>query len=315
MSERDSTPGSGRGSGDAPSPPAPVERGAASGAAELLLAVVERQSAALRRHEAAARDGSDEEAVHDMRVACRRLRAALRVFRSALPARRTARVRRGLRRLGRSLGRVRDLEVQRSALAALAEEADERQDRAALEHVALALDADLERARRRLRRRLDKLDVERQVRLTRELARGVPLDAGVPSAPQAAVAPLIRRAFGGLEDLRDHEQPDALHRMRVRVKRLRYAIELLQPALTPAVSEVLHRLRGLQDALGRHHDMLVLEERLLGALRALTRGGRSTLADGLLNPIEILRSERYRAYEAFLKLTEGLSVESVSRLL
>ncbi len=297
-----------------PERPAPAE-GAGLPLAELLRSVVERQAAALRKHEPAARDGSEDEAVHDMRVASRRLRTALRVFRDALPARRWAKVRRGLRRLGRSLGPVRDLEVQRASLAALLAEADESQDRAALEAVTAAFNADLARLRRRLRRRLNRVDVDRLARAASALARRVRGTVVAKITPFEMLKPLAARAFAGLDELRVQEQPNALHGMRVRVKRLRYAIELFQSVLGRRAADVLRQLRALQEALGRHHDMLVLEERLLAALRGLTRSGQTTLADGLLNPIEILRSERYRAYEAFVQQTAGVSGESILRSL
>lgn len=65
------------------------------------------------------------EAVHDMRVAMRRLRFALRTFRDSYPRRRLKRIVKRTRRLRKKLGEVRDadvhLEALRSALAVAAE--------------------------------------------------------------------------------------------------------------------------------------------------------------------------------------------------
>src|SRR5690606_30776478 len=63
------------------------------------------------RQESGARQGDDPEAVHDMRVATRRLRAALRVFGPYYDPGVIHPLDRGLRRAGRALGAVRDLDV------------------------------------------------------------------------------------------------------------------------------------------------------------------------------------------------------------
>jgi len=75
------------------------------------VATLRRQFASFVKHEPGARLGEDEEDVHDMRVATRRMRAALRLFRDYLPKRTTARMMRELRWIALALGEVRDLDV------------------------------------------------------------------------------------------------------------------------------------------------------------------------------------------------------------
>ncbi|HEX8929611.1 MAG TPA: CYTH and CHAD domain-containing protein, partial [Actinomycetota bacterium] len=65
----------------------------------------------LFRHEAAVRVGEDPEAVHQARVATRRLRSTLRTFRSLLEPEWTTRLRDELKWLAEMLGGVRDAEV------------------------------------------------------------------------------------------------------------------------------------------------------------------------------------------------------------
>lgn len=62
-------------------------------------------------YEAATRAGETLEALHDMRVAARRLQAALRIFRDAFPRKRHRRVAREVRSLIRALGAVRERDV------------------------------------------------------------------------------------------------------------------------------------------------------------------------------------------------------------
>lgn len=59
----------------------------------------------------AALAGQDIEAVHDMRVASRRLRAALQLFRDVFPPARYRQLRDDVKALARVLGAVRDLDV------------------------------------------------------------------------------------------------------------------------------------------------------------------------------------------------------------
>ena len=60
--------------------------------------------------------GDDARAVHDMRVAIRRLRSAQEAFGSRLPGRAMRRFARAAKRLGRRLGVVRDADVALAAL-------------------------------------------------------------------------------------------------------------------------------------------------------------------------------------------------------
>lgn len=55
--------------------------------------------------------GQDIEAIHDMRVASRRLRATLELFRDVFPVRRYRQLRNDVKVLARALGEVRDLDV------------------------------------------------------------------------------------------------------------------------------------------------------------------------------------------------------------
>lgn len=62
--------------------------------------------------------GDDTRAVHDMRVALRRLRSGMATFAVCFPKRRFRAVREQLRRVARRLGAVRDADVQLAALRA-----------------------------------------------------------------------------------------------------------------------------------------------------------------------------------------------------
>src|SRR5262249_6626661 len=78
--------------------------------------VLARHLHRLRLHDPGTRIGEDTEALHDMRVATRRLRAAVRIFAAGIPAPLQSTLSRELRWLGELLGHVRDLDVQLAKL-------------------------------------------------------------------------------------------------------------------------------------------------------------------------------------------------------
>src|SRR5438309_237151 len=96
--------------------PAPVSVAPTSGgsAAQVLLAYIRTQCAAIADAERELREGSHE--VHDVRVAVRRLRSLLRTFASLFTAGSAEVLESELRWYGGLLGAVRDPEVMRDRL-------------------------------------------------------------------------------------------------------------------------------------------------------------------------------------------------------
>jgi CHAD domain-containing protein len=211
--------------------------------------------ATFQREEPAAR-GGDIEAVHQLRVASRRLRATLQLFAPVLPAAVVGSATEGLGWLGRGIGAVRDLDVLTLAIAARSRRLgdDARAALGPLEHAlverrAVAL-AELGRLldTARSRRVLSRLS---QLVLSRPGVRG-PVRLGDVAGD--LLQPLLRAVQRAGRDL-DAETPAvALHRLRVRVKRLRYACEALESLIGDGMHPLLRRLVRLQDVLGEHQD-------------------------------------------------------------
>lgn len=238
---------------------------------ELAFAMLRRQFMAFRKNEPAARIGEDDEALHDMRVAARRMRAAISLFSPALPAH-TEPLREELRWIGGVLGEVRDADIQLERLAAWAQDADETQV-ASLQMLSRILEKHRQRARERLLRALDSRRYQRLVeRFTSMLQRG-PLRRSMNSrTPALALLPeMIAAHHARVVKLGDRLKPDsppqAYHRLRIRCKRLRYAVEFSREAYGPPAVEFAEVMVGMQDLLGLHQDAYVavgsLEE-LLG---------------------------------------------------
>jgi triphosphatase len=222
------------------------------------LAVLRRHFAPLVAKEPGARLGDDNEELHDMRVASRRLRAALSLFADFLPPSAAA-LRHDLKWVGRTLGAVRDLDVQLEELDGWLDELPEA-DRDVLAAVRSLLESRRSTAREAMLADLDsrryELFVGRFSRLLRT-ARG--RRSGPPSLPALAVAPdLIKDRFQAFHTAAESIAADSpagdYHRVRIQCKRLRYALEFLSELYPERTKRVTKRLVALQDILGLHQD-------------------------------------------------------------
>jgi inorganic triphosphatase YgiF len=216
--------------------------------------------------------GHDPEGVHQMRVGLRRLRSALRLFRKQLAVHETEALVEELRWLGRPLGAARDLDVfLEELLGPVTKNRPRDRGLAALREAA-------EQARREaygvLRRELAS---QRYALLVLRLGRFVDgasfraRGASEFTRPARLLARrLLRRRAARVRQLGAHLDelsPRQLHRLRIRAKRLRYAIELLAPLFGGAAPErAARRLADLQDALGHLNDQAMAEQ-LVARLR------------------------------------------------
>ena len=215
---------------------------------------------ALTRTWSGAREG-DVRAIHQARVASRRLREALPLIGSEKPARGVGRT---ARRLTRALGPVRELDVVLQMLTEFEASGD-------VPPAAIAcLRGVIAEERRRLHdvmvRRLDRCDPAKLRKKALAAARRAPAAAGTRGArdPQrlaaaqqrAAVrAERLRAAIDGAAAI---YLPDRLHEVRIAVKKLRYAMEIVKEVSGSRAAASILTLKRAQDLLGRMHDLEVL---------------------------------------------------------
>jgi CHAD domain-containing protein len=113
----------------------------------------------------------------------------------------------------------------------------------------------------------------------------------------------FRRLRRAARALGDEPSDEALHALRIRGKRARYAAELAAPALGKPTSRYLRESKRFQDVLGEHQDAVVAEERI----RALLRRSRSAPAQvGGGRLIERQRARRTVARAGFEDAWERL---------
>jgi CHAD domain-containing protein len=200
--------------------------------------------------------GDDVEAVHDLRVAIRRLRTVLRTAGPLLAPAWTEPLGDELDRLGPTLGPLRDLDVLTEHLRRESEELDDA-DRSALAGAFRVLAEEHAAARVAA---IAELETERFAALVAQLATPPPIVGEGDVNGDVTLTGLAARAQKRLRKTMDEIAPDSpdelLHRARIRAKRVRYLAETL------GEERIVKRAKAFQDVVGENQDAVVAEERL-----------------------------------------------------
>jgi triphosphatase len=257
--------------------------------------------AQLQSNESGVLETYEAEFVHQMRVALRRLRSALRAFRKATGPELEAGVRDDLRWITRATGNARDLDVLATQTIPPMLEAYGQADAAGFKRRL--------GARRRNAREEVRADIrsERYAKLMLALSRWLAQAAQAPQ-PQHGVRDfalhVLRKRHEKLMDAArgvESMSPEERHRVRIGVKRLRYAAEGFDSLFRRGrMNAYLESLEKLQDGLGRANDAVVAERLLesLAAPAALADFARGWLARASGASLEVLRREFTRVERA-----------------
>lgn len=268
-------------------------------------------------------DPADTEALHDFRVALRRLRSTLRSYRSLLEPSLPKKLRNRLRSLAQATGPGRDTEVQiewlrprgqhlgahhRAGLTWLLARLEGRLE-AAYAHVHEQLEEEFPSLEQGLRKRLSVYRTE------------IRLDPGArrPTFAEATAEILLAQAVEletHLARIEDEEDETEAHEARISAKRLRYLLEPLTGEL-PAAAPVVKRIKGLQEVLGDLHDAHVLETELREAVVTAAAERAGKLFEVSLEEVldqKVLRAERRRAVESGLIALARLNRDRRDRL-
>ena len=239
-----------------------------------------------------------EDAVHELRVATRRLIAQLILLNCVVPSPSTEKARRLLKRLLVSLGELRDAQMQRLFIGRLI-----------VRFPALVL---LDEWLGRQERRLVRTAVKRVGRFkTRKLEKWMPAlvnDASAFADAQDGLAFALwqaaSEAFAEAVERRkaiDVADPRTIHQTRVAFKRFRYMVESLSPEVTGLSKQQLRTLAYYQRKMGIIQDLEVMQSCLAAFVR------EHEAAEDLLLPFRrYLQQRRARALRSFLKSADGL---------
>ncbi|MFO0998424.1 MAG: CYTH and CHAD domain-containing protein [Alphaproteobacteria bacterium] len=207
--------------------------------------------------------GDDAEAVHQLRVAVRRLRAAFTAFGPALTESAVSRFRSDLRWLQRELGPARDWDVfLKETLAPLRQELPSDQGLGALAaRASAARVAAHEQARATLRSQRYALF---QLRFEHWLGEGESEGTSLLDFARETLARRDRRLKKAAREIAgaSHEQ---LHAIRIAAKKCRYTGEFFRSLFgRKATRKYLRRLRRFQDSLGSLNDAAVAKRLVAG---------------------------------------------------
>ena len=197
-------------------------------------------------------------ALHQARVASRRIREALPLVSAGSRGRRLGRQ---MRKITQALGPVRDLDV---ALLILDEmERSGEVSRSALARLRQAVSRERQLLYADMKRRLEECDFEKLRKRALGAARRTSGSRGIRDPKRLARAQQrsARRAERlrmAIENAAGIYLPDRLHEVRIAVKKLRYAMELVRELSGSRAAAKLRTLKESQDLLGRIRDLEIL---------------------------------------------------------
>lgn len=230
---------------------------------EAVRAVMARQYQDMLANEAGCRSGKDMEAVHDMRVAIRRLRVAFRLFGGYYRRGTVRKLEQELRSAGRALGAVRDLDVfNKSAVEYL--QTVSRGQRDELDPLLADWQTRRQKAQKQLIGYLDGPDFKR---LLNDLGAflNTPGAAVEEKIPASGAAFQVRHKLGSevwqrYEAVRAYgvvilsAPPPVLHALRIECKYLRYILEFFLEVLGEETPALIAQVISVQDHLGDIQD-------------------------------------------------------------
>ena len=299
--------------GDPAAAPKPSRHGPAS---DVALSYMFQQVRALKLHDPGVRVDAPD-AVHQLRVAARRLRSALATFRKLTDTTSAKVLRAELQWLAGAVGQARDTEVIRARLkdminaeppelllGPVAQEIEEhlgtvqQQGRAA---GLAALDSD------RYFRLLDSLDAflaapPLSAKASKDALRTVGrLVSAERKRLKAAVRAVDSATGRGPQDV-------ALHEVRKSAKRLRYAAEAASPIFGQQATALARAAEGIQEILGDFQDSVVTRETLLTLAAQTAAEGGNGFSYGRLHALEA--AARQRGPPAVLRCVATVQAET-----
>lgn len=274
-----------------------LERGeilkpAEAGARLVALRLLDDARAACARLE----DPDDAEAIHDLRVALRRLRSTLAAYRSWLDPDSTRDALNDAGRLAGQAGAAREAEVELAWLRAQVDELRPAARAVVLPQIdSLEARARAERARAsvELPARFAVFDPALRASLetyrVRVAAEGATRAPGFAAAAGSALQATARELEQALARVTGPDDVAIEHEARLVAKRLRYLLEPVR-RIGPDGAGLLAALRVLQTLIGERHDRLLLSARLRGELERAALANARARADAVA--ARDLRTER-----------------------
>jgi len=264
---------------------------------------------ALERHREAAAAGQSEP-IHQLRVTARRLRASLHLFAEVIHATYSRIVERDLIWLAQAAGGAREREISALVFRGRAAKLDPL-----LADSLAAIYSTLSKERS-----LKLHDLQSVVESTRYRAllarlenprlRKVYTGSLLRTEAASMLRPIARSVARAGAALDEGSPPQTIHRLRVRIKRLRYALELLSALAGKRSRRLLSRLEVLQDLLGNLNDLSVATTWLINFPRTASAELGAVMAAGAMAQALRSRSAKLarRSVKAWRKLDKSTAI-------
>ena len=248
----------------------------------------------------------DDVGVHQARVASRRLREAVPVLSSGLHGSKAGKAGRKIRRLTQALGTVRELDVTLT----LIDEVGTRPgvSKNALSEVRAHVMAEREERRRMMRERLEHVNMPKLERRLESVRRAVAASSPEHAWRSALAERLVtraRRLDNAIEAAGQIYAPEALHQVRIAAKKLRYALEIADETKAASCTPELRLMKRVQDALGRLHDLQVLQHHV-GEVAARPQPRRAAGDPGLAMLSRVVEDECRLLHAKYIALIPAL---------
>ena len=258
--------------------------------------------------EAAASGGADMDAVHDMRVASRRLRESMRLLAPLYPPAAFSAWYKRVRRVTRALGPVRDSDVFIDAFSRLNRSLDAGGQRAVAFLVGFRMGQRV-RELELLQRALTGLDLAESRRSFAKLVRapkgGADTHRPLSAFAHAAVAERIAAVYALMPSALDEANIESQHALRITFKRLRYAVEVFAPCYGDDFDSLHDTLTAFQDELGDMHDLHVFLDMVREPDRRAAAQAAGVSVEDLDAVEALLEKKAHRAFEQFAKLAQA----------
>lgn len=243
-------------------------------------------------------EDSDPEALHDLRVASRRMREVLEFLQMSLPEKTQT----GLLELGRtitkSLGKAREAEVNLKML----QELSKRQKfNPIASEILIRKQGQRTRASvKKARKRIAHSKFSRFEKFLTQIK-------GSFSVKSSESQILLTRREAFLGFIWEGEVDDVrLHDLRIRTKKFRYSLEIYDRLHNRNLGRLLRRMKTLQDVLGIIHDLYILENLVKNESDKWGTPTLKVIPEALKSALEAITAEKARYYPRVFPLYSGI---------
>lgn len=224
---------------------------------KLLLEALDKRWKNYRTELKRCREEFSNEAVHDLRIAARRMLAFIQLLNSISPRPRLQKLARAFKDQLDEFDDLRDTQV---ILAEISETLNELPQLQKFKYHLQSIEEDLLKTLRKRLKVIDLFDVSKRMRRTREA-----LEAEMNGTLVSQLLQAVDDAFLLAKQRHswvDTAQPATIHRVRIAFKSFRYMVEIIHPLLDHFPPENLKRMNDYQSLMGEIQDVEVLMQTL-----------------------------------------------------